>query len=85
MHDPILLSSTNGQAALQQRASNANARANQSAIAKRFASSKPLIRSIPEQGAPSPATIKQSLTVHTEGGRQLKRCIQRHTPLVRQP
>jgi hypothetical protein len=72
MHDLILYSTDDGQVALQPRAS---VWLSQLESAEPFVSGKQhtslRIRTIPDQGALSPAALKQSLTVRDEGGRQL--------------
>ena len=81
MHDPILYSTDDGKLTLQLRAC---VWANQQAFAKRLISLP--IRSTPYRGAPSPATIKQSLTVQPVASRQISRSPQRDAALaVRQP
>ena len=84
MHDPIRYSTEDGQVALQLRGS---AWLSQLESAEPFVSGKQhtslRIRTIPDQDELSPATLKQSLTVRNQGGRQLYNL---DSPLaVRQP
>lgn len=80
MHDLILYTSDDGQVALQLRASDGTVWLSQLEIAELFASSKQNIslhiRNILDEGELSPATVKESLTVRDEGGRQVKRPVQ---------
>ena len=75
MHDPILYSTDHGQAALQLHGSDGSACQTRRTIAAPFVSGKQHtslhIRTIPDQGELSPATLEQFLTVRSEGGRQL--------------
>lgn len=80
MHDLILYTSDDGQVALQLRASDGTVWLSQLEIAELFASSKQNIslhiRNILDEGELSSATVKESLTVRDEGGRQVKRPVQ---------
>jgi hypothetical protein len=80
MHDLILYSTDDGKVTLQLRASDGTVWLSQLEIAELFASSKQNvslhIRNILDEGELSPATVKESLTVRDEGGRQVKRPVQ---------
>ena len=81
MHDLILYTTDDGQAALQLRAS---AWATPPASAKLLISLLP--PSTPDQSAASPTTVKQSLTAPPAAGRQIRRRTPRDTTVtVRQP
>ncbi len=80
MHDLILYSTDDGKLTLQLRASGGTVWLSQLEIAELFASSKQNIslhiRNILDEGELSPVTVKESLTVRDEGGRQVKRPVQ---------
>ncbi|WP_137886544.1 virulence RhuM family protein [Pseudomonas sp. 2FE] len=80
MRDLILYTSDDGQVSLQLRAADGTVWLTQLEIAELFANSKQNIslhiRNILAEGELSEATVKDSLTVQTEGSRQVKRLVQ---------